>query len=330
MKINIKHLIFLFIILFCNESIALENIGVLKSLEKKDIIMKHNIIEVLESFNKNSVIIDYVNIVSWDKVQNLPSDSIDEMVYVELRKFLRKNHIKKIVIGGDNFNYNVPPYHPKPYARKFVTKAIARLEKEGRVKVLGICGGLQGIVHFNDIKLDTVEHMIGKFKAANYMSAYPFISSEHYSYVAKEFYSCQSTLNNIYISQNSRIGRLMMEAEKKYNVKYERNSKDDLIVGIPMAHNNAISSFDRDNLNRLKNSDFEVVGLSEDGIVYVVENKKNGDIMIQGHPELVANVIRCNESFPYRDVIFSRLLFLNLLKNQSKIALPINIETFHG
>jgi gamma-glutamyl-gamma-aminobutyrate hydrolase PuuD len=215
-----------------------------------------------------------------------------------------------------------------PQARKFFTKAISRMEREGRVKVLGICGGMQGILYFNDIALDTVSSMIGKIKAEKYKSAYPFLSNDHYINQTKKFYSCQAKLNKIFISQRSRIGNLMIKAEKKYGIKYDRNREEDLIVEVPFAHGNAVSSFDRINLDKLKSSDFNVVGLSEDRIIYVVENKKNGDILIQGHPELIANTNHCGKSFADRNAIFGRLLFYNLLQNQLKSKLPNHLLTF--
>ena len=322
-------LIFLLMLFLCKDIMANENIGVIKGLEKKSSNnFKHNIVEVLESFNKNPIVIDYLNIVNWSEIQNLSSDNIDDIVYHSLKKFLRKNHIKKIVLGGDNYNYNTKPYHPMPQARKFFTKAITKMEREGRVKVLGICGGMQGILYFNDIKLDTIFNMIGENKAKKYKSAYPFLSNDHYINQTKTFYSCQAKLNKIFISQRSRIGVLMIKAEKKYGIKYDRNKEDDLIVEVPFAHENAVLSFNSINLDKLKNSDFDIVGFSEDKIVYVVENRKNGDILIQGHPELVANIAHCGRSFHDRDVIFARLLFYNLLKNQLKIELSSNLLTF--
>ena len=326
---RLNNLIFLLIILLCKNIVANENIGVIEGLEKKSTNnAKHNIIEVLESFDRNPMIIDYLSIVNWSEIQNLSSDKIDDIVYHSLKKFLRKNHIKKIVLGGDNYNYNTEPYHPMPQARKFFTKAISRMEREGRVKVLGICGGMQGILYFNDIALDTVSSMIGKIKAEKYKSAYPFLSNDHYINQTKKFYSCQAKLNKIFISQRSRIGNLMIKAEKKYGIKYDRNREEDLIVEVPFAHGNAVSSFDRINLDKLKSSDFNVVGLSEDRIIYVVENKKNGDILIQGHPELIANTNHCGKSFADRNAIFGRLLFYNLLQNQLKSKLPNHLLTF--
>ena len=96
---RLNNLIFLLIILLCKNIVANENIGVIEGLEKKSTNnAKHNIIEVLESFDRNPMIIDYLSIVNWSEIQNLSSDKIDDIVYHSLKKFLRKNHIKKIVL----------------------------------------------------------------------------------------------------------------------------------------------------------------------------------------------------------------------------------------
>jgi gamma-glutamyl-gamma-aminobutyrate hydrolase PuuD len=336
-------LLFFFLLCLSFSLNAQQNIGVLKGFGDKPAALKHNITEVLESFCANPVIIDYTTIVDWNSIKNIkPEDineqtlkpeqivEIDKVVYKTLDKFLRDNKIRKIVIGGDNYNYNEVPYHPAPQSRRFITKALAQMEKEGKIKLLGICGGMQGILYYDNIKLDSIKNMIGEEKAKKYISAEEYIMGEKYIETSSDgtsnkFYACDAKLNKLFIAENSHIGRLMITAEKEYDVKYERDKSGNLITYIPSAHHNGVSSFDKVNLEKLDKDGFKVIGKSEDGIVYVTEMDKSYDIMIEGHPELLANVTKCKNSFPRGSVIFSRLLFWDLINGHLKDKLPKNL-----
>lgn len=156
---------------------AIENIGFLtgpkeqlSSEELGEPRLRHNIIQVLESFHTHPITIDYEQLIDWHTVEKLSEKKIEKIFQNELKKFLTKNNITKIVLGGDNYNYNVPPLHPDP-RRPLFTKAISKMEKEGKIKILAICGGMQGILWYNNVKLAAVESMIGKEKAEKYFSA---------------------------------------------------------------------------------------------------------------------------------------------------------------
>lgn len=338
-----NRLLFFFLLCWSFSLNAQQNIGVLKGFGDKPAVLKHNIIEVLESFCVNPVIIDYNTVVDWNNIKSIKPEEInektlkpeqieqiDKLVYNNLKRFLKENKIYKVVIGGDNFNYNEEPYHPAPQSRRFITKALAQMEKEGKIKLLAICGGMQGILYYDNVKLDTVKNMIGEDKAQKYLSAEPYIMGEKYIESSKDegsnkFYSCNSKLNKLLVSENSHIGRLMITAEKQYDIKYERDGKGNLITLIPSAHHNGVSSFDKANLDKLDKDGYKVIGKSEDGIVYITETDKSSDIMIEGHPELLANVNKCKNSFPKEAVVFSRLLFWDLINGHLKDKLPKNL-----
>ncbi len=106
----------------------------------------------------------------------------------------------------------------------------------------------------------------------------------------------------------------MIKAEKKHKIKYQRNENGFLITNVAMAHFHAAKN-SKENVEKIKKNGFQISGFSEDNIIYILEDK-NHNILIQGHPEFSANILRC----PCRakeDVVFARLLFANLMKKRN-------------
>ena len=320
-------LLLLLMLLSTNSLYAIENIGFLTSpknnglMENSEALKpKQNVIQVLESFHVNPMIIDYESLVDWHTVEKLSEKKVEKIVQNELKKFLKKNNITKIVLGGDSYNYNVVPFHTDP-RRPLFTKAIAKMEKEGKIKIFGICGGMQGILWANNIKLATVESMIGKEKAEKYFSAERYLIDDKYSEETKRFQSCDTPFIKVTINRKSHLGELMKTAEKKYKIKYTRGENKNLVTEVPSAHHNAVNSLDTENLKHMKDKGFNIIGESEDKLIYLTEGKKNKDILIEGHPELLANVLRC-QNFSRESTIFARLLFWDFLNDHKQSKLP--------
>lgn len=295
-----------------------ENIGVLKWLDDGvNYGDKHNIEYVLESFGDKSIIIDYYNMVNWDEIKNYEDKEKELVIFNALTRFFKENDIKKVVMGGDNYNYNAPPYHPEPRERFYFTKVLSRMIDGKNVKVLAICGGMQGILHFNGIKLNSLKSILGdedtKYQNAVY---YLNLSDEEFIEKKSKYKSCECPLNEIFIDDSSSLGRLLLRAEKKYNIKYERDGNNFFIVHGSFANFHAPDNR-LENIMKIYDGGFKVIGLSRDEIPYIIEDK-NGNIMIQAHPELVANIIKCNDAFDKRDVIFNRLLFAHLINGDEK------------
>jgi gamma-glutamyl-gamma-aminobutyrate hydrolase PuuD len=308
---NFKLLIFLTLLVITNNAFC-ENIGLLKELNpgKNKKIFKHHIEQVIESFDDNVVVIDYYNMINWDLLKNQNDAQKEKVIYDALSKFFKKNHIKKIIIGGDNYNYNAPKYHPEPKQRFYFTKVLTKMIREKKIKVFAICGGMQGILYFNDIELDSVKNILNDDEG-KYHSSGKYMKNEQFYYDKKTYRSCMTELNPIYIKKDSYLANLMVEAEKKHKIKFQRYHNKDLITHTAFFHFNAVSN-KPENLKKLQEKNFKIVGLSEDDIIYIVEDE-NQNLLIEGHPEIAANIIRCSNSFSKEDMIFSRLLFENLL-----------------
>jgi hypothetical protein len=113
-------------------------------------------------------------------------------------------------------------------------------------------------------------------------------------------------------------------AESKYNIKYDNDQNGNFITEIQFAQPNGIDILNRSNLEKLDKSNFEIIAKSEEGVIYAIENIKNHDVLIEGHP-LYANTIHCPNIGSEESRIFSRLLFWNLLNDEEKVKLPNNL-----
>ena len=113
-----------------------KKIGLLKQLENinKSQYRSH-VEEVIESFGFEVVIIDYLDMVDLDELKNKSDDGIECYIYEKLKFFLKENDIRKIILAGDNFNYNVEPYHPEPRIRPRITKIINDISRECDLKI---------------------------------------------------------------------------------------------------------------------------------------------------------------------------------------------------
>lgn len=311
---NYKIFIFLIFFIFVKNAFS-ENIALIRDIDKNEKpIFKNNLEQVTESFGNQAITIDYYNMIDWNFLKNQNEITKEKTIYNALNKFFKKNKIKKIIIGGDRYNYNSPKYHPEPKERFYFTKVLTKMIKEKKIKVFGICGGMQGVLYFNGIELDSLKNILGH-EDKKYQSAITY--KEQFYYDKKQFRNCLLHLNKIYIKKESSLAKSMIKAEKKYKINFERNKNNDLIAYTAFSHFNAVSN-KPENLKKIYDKNFQIVGLSEDNIIYIVEDE-NHNLLIEGHPEISANIIKCKNTFSKENIIFSRILFDNLFKKPKKI-----------
>ncbi len=272
-----------------------EKIGVMVGIDYYESTTRENfdVFSFLKYLGKKPVFINYLEL---RKCKDDPD--VEKCVYHSIEYVLKKKKITKVIIGGDHYNYNAPPFHPNPY-RKLATKALNALEKNGSIKILGICGGMQGILYYNDIKIEKISEIVGEKKAKKYMNAYDL--------------SCKTVLNKIFVARGSQLEKVINEYELKYEFKFDRNEKGEIVVHIASAHSNGFSAFDKTSLKKIESTGYKISGTSEDGVIYIVENDKS--LLIQGHPEFISFDLKYINCFDKRDILFNRMIFENFLKN---------------
>ncbi|MFV9838571.1 MAG: gamma-glutamyl-gamma-aminobutyrate hydrolase family protein [Aaplasma endosymbiont of Hyalomma asiaticum] len=208
---------------------------------------------------KGVVLVDYNVIMS-----ELGYDASLGEIAGHLDEFLRKNNIDRIFIPGNKYNISSPPYPPVPY-RQMVTDAVVNvMERRGDLKLLAICGGLQGVLHAQKVKVKRVQDILRSYEMAEL-----HVSSTH------DLREYGASLHRVFAVPGSKLAEIIRR------VRGEKNGPLEFYV--PDMHREAIST-SSDNKNRLKELGYTISAVSDDGIVEGVEDSR-GNMLLQMHPE---------------------------------------------
>ena len=208
---------------------------------------------------KEVVLVDY-NVI----MRELGYDASLEEISSYLDEFLHKNNVDRIFIPGNHYNVSSPPYPPVPY-RQMVTDAVVNImESRDNLKLLAICGGLQGVLHSQNIKVKRVQDILRSYEMSEL-----HVTSTH---DPREY---GASLHGIYAIPGSRLAEIIKSVRG-----YENGS---LKFYVPDMHREAISTSE-DNKKRLQELGYTISAVSDDGIIEGVEDGK-GNMLLQMHPE---------------------------------------------
>jgi gamma-glutamyl-gamma-aminobutyrate hydrolase PuuD len=255
------------IILFSTISVA-EQKNVIGMLSTKNPVYDHELYfskvfdEIVKDFNAELHIVDYHSIYS-QYLTSKTSEQIEDILLTELQK----NNIKKVIIPGNYYNVDMSPNDPLPN-RQRVTESLLQLSKKGKVKILGICGGMQGILHADGIKLINLMRMGGAVH--EHIISYPGP------------YASNVKLNRIMVNPASNLAKLIK------NDKIQVTNNGWIILNLPDYHTETVS-LEKSNLEKLNDKGYKIVGFDQHGIIEIIEDKY-GNTYFQSYPEgLVLN-----------------------------------------
>lgn len=206
---------------------------------------------IVESFGADSYVIDYHRIYS-SYLTGKSGESLESI----LSKELEKNNIAKIIIPGNYYNIDLDPRAPLPNRQK-VTEALLRLSRDRKVKFIAICGGMQGVLHADGIKIISMKKMN---------------IPDHVIKGAKNM-----MLTQIMVNPASNFAKIIK------NDKLEVTNNGWIILNLPDYHVEAIS-LEKYNLESLNDKGYKIVGFDKNGVVEILEDK-SGNFYIQPHPE---------------------------------------------
>ncbi|MFV9838957.1 MAG: gamma-glutamyl-gamma-aminobutyrate hydrolase family protein [Aaplasma endosymbiont of Hyalomma asiaticum] len=182
--------------------------------------------------------------------------------------FLREKKITRIFIPGNYYNVDTEPYSPTPN-RQLITTAIAEIIQDNPdIKIMGVCGGLQGIMHALGVKVVRVKHILGSHESAN-----------SHSVSMPDPHKKDTVLHRLRIVPGSRLASIVSK-----HVDPDANQWYSLFF--PDAHGGVVSN-DPENMKKLEELGYKIVGFSDDGIIEALEDKY-GNILFQDHPEALA------------------------------------------
>ncbi|MGN7678984.1 MAG: gamma-glutamyl-gamma-aminobutyrate hydrolase family protein [Anaplasma sp.] len=209
------------------------------------------------------VLIDYREIVA-------DNDNDPAAIENRLREFLESNQVDRVFIPGNHYNVISAPLPPIPH-RQLATAALMRLMGDGglKLRLLAICGGLQGVLYAQGVDIDRVENMLGSSATA---------------------LSHEISLPNPRLAGVPLTRAKALPSTKLASIVDRINDySGDMVFYMPDAHSEAVSNT-AENVKRLKDLGYKIAALSDDGIIEAVEDEK-GNMLIQMHPEyLLMNV----------------------------------------
>ena len=250
-----------------------------KETYPEELTFSHNIYDLLTGLGAKVVRIDYNVILDFDKINaealrevngNIAKlhDVESRMIKEGVMSFLREKKITRIFIPGNYYNVDTEPYAPTPN-RQLITTAIAEIVQENpAIKIMGVCGGLQGIMHAMGVKIVRVHHILGSHESAN-----------SHSVSMPDPHEKDTVLHRLRIVPRSRLASIVSK-----HVDPDANQWYSLFF--PDAHGGVVSN-DPENVKKLEELGYKIVGFSDDGIIEALEDKY-GNILFQDHPEALA------------------------------------------
>ncbi|MGN7678711.1 MAG: gamma-glutamyl-gamma-aminobutyrate hydrolase family protein [Anaplasma sp.] len=253
----------------------------------EELTFSHNIAEMLTKLGARVVLVDYNEIVRTASIGNSPKeegsesetrDSYPQRIKDEVLRFFEQEGVSRVFIPGNFYNLDTDPYPPTPN-RQMVTEAIVQIVRENpSIRLMAVCGGMQGVMHSLGIKIVRVEQLLDKGSAAAHATSMP---DPHYK---------DAPLHRMRIVPGSRLAQIVSEY-----VSPDQNGW--LSLFFPDAHDGVVSN-DHENIKKLESLGYKVVGFADDGIIEAIEDV-HGNILFQDHPEaLVINFLNGNVDIP--------------------------------
>ena len=210
-----------------------------------------NIEEMLQGLGADTILVDYNAIVRQEGT-----------LESKVRTFIHNNNINKVIIPGNYYNLDSEPFPPTTY-RQDVTEMLVKIADEQKIRLMGICGGLQGIVHAKGIKMVEVKS-ISNGNAKQHLISHPNPHSQN------------ALLHEIRINPSSKLGVIVGE-------HVDLNENGWINLYLPDLHSRVINN-SMENISKLNAAGYKIVGFSADGMIEIIEDEV-GNVHFQGHPE---------------------------------------------
>ncbi|UOD98434.1 gamma-glutamyl-gamma-aminobutyrate hydrolase family protein [Ehrlichia ruminantium] len=188
-----------------------------------------------------------------------------------VEEFIKNNRINRILIPGNYYNISSFPISPS-LDRQLVTNAIVQIvNKNNCIHLFGICGGFQGIMDANGVKIRPVDSMLNsEISVASHRISMPNPRN------------VDANLHKIIVFSHNRLSGIL-------NYLNDELNKSTQVIYLPDAHSEAVDN-SIENIKKIYSLGYKIVALSEDGIIEAIEDKY-GNIYVQFHPEyLLVNV----------------------------------------
>ena len=302
-------------------------VGLLQTAEEtypEELTFSYNITEMLTGLGARVVRIDYNALLAgFDTTKEALSWTPGERYEIsndEFRKikndvldFITRENISRIFIPGNFYNVDCEPYTPTPN-RQLVTDAITEIVHDNpSIKIMGICGGLQGIMNSLGVKVTRVKNLVDSHES---VAALAIASQDPSIRILGACDGLQGIMNSLGVkvtqvknladSQESVAAHaISLPDPHDKNVQLHRvrvvpgSNLADVVskylkpdangwfsIFFPDAHGGVVSN-DPENMQKLESLGYKVVGFADDGVIEVLEDM-HGNMLFQDHPEALA------------------------------------------
>ena len=262
-----------------------------KETYPEELTFSNNIAEMFTKLGARVVRVDYNKIV---KSAHIKKASLEEAtknganistldagkIRREVENFLKREGISRVFIPGNFYNLDANPYPPTPN-RQLVTAAITEIARENpSMRLMGVCGGLQGVAHALGIKIVRVQHLVGENQAKSHMVSEGDPQKKGVD------------LHRLRVVPGSRLANIISR-----HALLDRDGWPYLFF--PDLHGGAVGN-DLENVKKLESLGYKIVGYSDDGVIEALEDM-HGNILFQGHPEALAIYALDNNLAPLAD-----------------------------
>ncbi|AAZ68580.1 glutamine amidotransferase-related protein [Ehrlichia canis] len=231
------------------------------------------ITKLLESYGVHVVLMDYNVIMQLVQDEIISINKTYEKSYEISRydiiknvvmKFIKENNISRILIPGNHYNISSLPIAPS-LNRQLITNAVVSIIHNDNhcIHLFGVCGGLQGIMYANGIRVTRVENIIKSQ-----------ISVKSHTVSAPNPRNVDANLHQIKILPNNRLSDIAASLDL-----LAKNQ----VIYFPDSHSEAIDT-DIENIKKIYNLGYKIIAMSEDGIIEGIEDNY-GNMYFQFHPE---------------------------------------------
>lgn len=269
-----------------NESSSIEDaaivVGLLQTAEEtypEELTFSYNITEMLTGLGARVVRIDYNALLadfertketlSWVPGEKYKiSDDEFQKIKDNVLDFIKRENISRVFIPGNFYNIDCEPYTPTPN-RQLITDAITEIVRDNpSIKIMGICGGLQGIMNSLGVKITRVKNLVTSHESvANHVISMPDPHDKNVQ------------LHRVRVVPGSNLANVV----SKY-LKPDANGW--FSIFFPDAHGGVVSN-DLENVQKLESLGYKIVGFADDGVIEVLEDV-HGNMLFQDHPEALA------------------------------------------
>ena len=257
-------------------------VGLLQTAEEtyaEELTFSYNITEMLTGLGARVVRIDYNALLadfegiretlSWAPGEKYKiTDDEFQKIKDNVLDFIKSENISRIVIPGNFYNIDCEPYTPTPN-RQLITDAITEIVRsDPSIRIMGICGGLQGIMNSLGVKITRVKNLVNSHES---VAAHAISMPDPHDKNVQ--------LHRVRVVPGSNLAKVV----SKY---LEPDPNGWFSIFFPDAHGGVVSN-DLENLQKLESLGYKIVGFADDGVIEALEDM-HGNMLFQDHPEALA------------------------------------------